>query len=85
MIIKIVEKCIVSYINEEKKEEERNNVNHSFRTFYYDSNMDTFNDAVADIILNFDVDKAIDENGECEYDGEYLDSLGYISFSLCDE
>lgn len=85
MIIRVTEKCRVSYINENNKEVEENKVNYSFRSFYYDSDKDNFNDAVIDFICNFDPDKGIDENGECEYDGEYLESLGYIGFSLCED
>lgn len=85
MLIRITEKCRVSYINEENKKEEEKKVNHSFRSFYYDSDKDNLNDAVVDMILNFDPDRGIDENAECEYDGEYLESLGYIGFNLCED
>lgn len=85
MLIKVTEKCKVSYIDENKKEVEEKKVNYSFRNFYYDSDKENFNDAVVDFILNFDPDRGIDENAECEYDGEYLESMGYIGFAICEE
>lgn len=85
MIIKVTEKCKVSYIDEKRREEEERKDNYSLRHFYYNSDKDNFNDAVVDMIVNFDPDRGIDENGECEYDGEYIETAGYIAFSLCED
>lgn len=62
-----------------------NKVNRSSRVFYYESDKESFDEAVVDFITSFDSDRGIDENAECNYDGEYLESLGYIGFSICED
>lgn len=82
MLINVTEKCRVSYINEENKEEEMKWANYSFRIFSYKSQKDNFSDAVLDFILNFNEENCLYTDKGCEYDGEFLESMGYINFSI---
>lgn len=84
MLIKVTQKCLVSYVKEEDKNTADDKGMVSFRHWYYHSDKETFLEAINEIVNDFDVDKASGENEETEYDGEFLDNLGYVRFAICE-
>lgn len=85
MLIKVTQKCLVSYIEEEDKDKASEKGVVSFRSWYYDSDKNNFLDAINEIVNDFDVDRASGENEETEYCGELIETLDLVGFEICQE
>ena len=72
LILKITERCEVSYINEDTYNYDKEKEYISLRNYLYESHKDNFEEAVVDFINNFDSNNIY--NCHDEFDGECLNS-----------
>ena len=78
MTIEVVELCVVSYINENDPETQKDEKRLAKRTVVYDSPKESLLEAFQDYNSeNFNIDNVVEANDE--FEGECLDLVKYLS------